>query len=234
MESLRYRILLTLVALSLVLATGAGADVFLMDFAGYDFAAFGPTITDPPASLGEPGSCYWAEGFVNAVNPAYLTADYSSNEYTFVLQHMCHVSSDTVGTNVFHYYTGGAFDVFSDPIATGTAAYYAPYPPNASHLTWEDGENILGGDFTADIVIWVDLATGNGSISGNLDFSRGTQLGNIPVGQRAMSLVIAGIVYQPPAGPEGYIWQLDGQVFVPDPTAVQRTTWGKIKQLGGR
>ncbi len=51
MDSLRYRILLMVVVLSLGLATGAGADVFLMDFAGYDFAAFGPTITDPP---GEP------------------------------------------------------------------------------------------------------------------------------------------------------------------------------------
>ncbi len=141
---------------------------------------------------------------MNSVNPAYLTFDYTNNEYTFVVQHMCYVSSDTVGTNVFHYYTGGAFDVFSDPIATGTAGRTtAPNPPNASHLTWEDGENVLGGDFTSDIVIWVDLATGNGSISGNLDFSRGTQLGNIPVGQRSMSLFIAGIVYHAPGGPGG-------------------------------
>jgi hypothetical protein len=234
MESLRYRTLLTVVLLSLGLATGAGADVFLMDFAGYDFAAFGPTITSPPANLGEPGSCYWAEGFVNSVNPTYLTVDYTNDENTFVLQHMCYVSSDTVGTNVFHYYTGGSFDVFADPIATGTAAYYAPFPPNASHVTFEDGENLLGGDFTADIVIWVDLATGNGSIGGNLVFSRGTQLGSIPVDQRSMSLFIAGMLYLPPAGPEGYIWQLDGQVFIPDAVAVQKTTWGQIKQLGGR
>ncbi len=234
MHSLRYRIPLLVVVLSLGLATGAGADVFLLDFEGFDFAAFGPTINDPPANLGEPGSCYWAQGFVNSVNPTYLTVDFANDENTFVLQHMCHVSSDTVGTNVFHFFTGGSFDVFADPIATGTPAVYGPNPPNVSHLTFEDGENLLGGDFTSNIVIWVDLVTGNGSISGNLDFSRGTQLGNIPMAQRSMSLFIAGMQYLPPAGPEGYIWQLDGQVFIPDAVPVERTTWGRIKQLGGR
>ena len=228
MKSLRYQVALVAVVLSFGLAAGAGADIFLADFAGYDFTS--------PTGLGEPGSCYWAEGFVNSVNPTYLTFDYVNNEYTFVLEHTCYVSSDTVGTNVFHTYglTGATFNIYCDPIATGTAASYGPYPPNDTHPTFEDGENVLGGVFTSDITIYVDLASGNGSIGGEMTFDHGTQLGNIPVGQRSMSLFIAGMQYLPPAGPEGYIWQLDGQVFLPEVTPVERTTWGRIKQLGGR
>ncbi len=228
MKSLRYQVPLLVVMLCVGLATTAGADIFLMDYAGYDYS--------DSSSLGVPNSCYWAVGFVNSVNPTYLTVDYGTNEYTFVLEHTCFVSADTVGSNVFLTYgqANAVFDVYSDPIATGTAADYGVNPPNGSHPTFEDGENILGGDFTSDVTIWIDMNTGNGSISGELEFNRGTQLGNIPVDQRQMVLFIAGMMYMPPAGPEGYIWQLDGQVYIPESTPVEKTTWGRLKQMGGR
>ena len=170
----------------------------------------------------------------DSVNPTYLTIDAGINQYTFVLGNTWYMSSDTVGTNVFHTYSAGTLDIYEDPIATGTAYDYGINPANAtSPSTFQDGTNILGGDFNAPITIWIDMNTGNGSISGTLDFVRGTQLGNIPVDQREMALTIAGMMFMPPMGPEGYFWQIDGQVYLPESVPVQPTTWGKIKQLGG-
>lgn len=226
MRSHRYRIAALVIVASVALTAGASADVFLLDFAGYDAVW--------PMDMGQPGSAYWALGDVNAVNPVYLTIDAGTNEYTFVLGNAWYMSSDTVGTNVFHTYSGGSFDVYEDPIATGTHREYGINPANATApSTFQDGTNILGGDFTGPITIWIDMMTWNGSVSGNLDFVRGTQLANIPLEQREMALTIAGMMFMPPMGPEGYFWQIDGQVYLPQAVPVEETTWGRIKQLGG-
>jgi hypothetical protein len=226
MRSNRYRIAALVIIATVALAAGAGADVFLMDFAGYDAVW--------PLDMGQPGSSYWALGDVNAVNPTYLTVDYGNNEYTFVLKNSWYVSSDTVGTNIFHTYSAGKLDLWEDPIATGTHREYGINPANAtSPSTFQDGVNVLGGDFTGNLTIYIDMMTGSGSVSGNLNFTRGTQLGNIPLNQREMALTIAGVMFMPPMGPEGYFWQIDGQVFLPEATPVEKTTWGRIKQLGG-
>jgi hypothetical protein len=226
MKSIRYKVAALVIVASVAFSAGAGANVFLLDFAGYDAVW--------PNDMGEPGSSYWALGDVNAVNSTYLTIDPANNEYTFVLKNAWYVSSDTVGTNIFHTYSAGTFDVYEDPIATGTHRDYGINPANATApSTFEDGVNILGGDFTGSIVIWIDMMTWNGSVSGNLDFVRGSQLGNIPVDQRNMALTIAGMTFMPPMGPEGYFWQIDGQVFIEEAVPTQKTTWGRLKKLGG-
>ena len=91
----------------------------------------------------------------------------------------------------------------------------------------------LGGTFNGDLTIVLDTTTGNGDVQAFIDWNSGSQLGNIPVAQREMALTIAGLKFAPPSGPEGYEWQIDGSCFLPEPTAVENTSWGNLKTMGG-
>ena len=227
MRALRYRGPMLIVIALLVVTSAAWADITLLDFSGFDW--FWPT------DIGEVGSCYGAVGFVNSVDPGYLSFDYGLNQYTFHWDLACFVSADTFGTFAVYEYDGStsSFNVYCDPIAGGTPAMFGINPPNGvSPSTWIDGDLVLGGMWMGNITIVVDLATGNGDVSGVLNLNAGSQLGNIPVDQRQPALTLAGVKFDPPNGPEGYTWQIDGQVFIEEPVPVEETSWGSIKQIG--
>jgi hypothetical protein len=209
---------------ALLVVTVAWADVFLMDVVGYDWFWI--------AAPGEPGSCYGALGEVVSVNPTYLTFDYGANEYTFNWDFSCYVSGDTLGgVYAIYLYDGStsSFEVYCDSKTTGTTADYGSNPPNVQQATFTDGELVLSGSWVGDIQIVVNLFTGEGTVEGEILWDGGTQLSNIPVPQRSQSMSLNGVKYDPPAGPVGYHWQIDGNVFLPDPVPVEDTSWGLIK-----
>lgn len=227
MRELKRRGLVLGFAAMFLLSAASFANVFLLDYSGFDWTAGG--------ELGEPGSCYDAVGYVNSVNPTYLNFDYGTFEYTFHLEYSCFVSADTFGTfAVYEYGPFGPlpamFSVFCDSIATGTAGDYGINPANAtSPSTFRDGELVLGGDFTSLLTFVVDLSTGDGSMQGEIQWNTGSQLGNIPPSSRDMSVSLNGIKAQPVGGPEGYLWQIDGQIQIEEPVATQPTSWGALK-----
>lgn len=223
MQSLRYRGAMLLGVLALLAATVAVADVFLVDFYGYDY--WNP-LTMP---ITTPGNCYNALGFVPAVNPTYLTFNYGLNEYTFSLQGICLGSVDVYGDYQVFTLSGGTLDIYGDALLGGTAADYGVNPPNATApSTFSDGDNVLGGDVSGMQIV-VNTVTGNADLSGMVNLNRGTQLGNIPVDQRA-GWTLAGLRVNAPLLPEGYFWQIDGQLFIQDPTPTETGSWGSIKR----
>jgi len=230
MRGVRYRGSVLAVVACIVVATAAFASVIpLLDFQGFDWFW--------PATIGQPGSCYSAVGYVPQVDANYLNFDYGNNEYTFVIDYACLVSAETIGGIYgFYHYDGStsSFRVYCDPYSTGTLATYGINPPNGtSPSTFEDGDCVLHGDWQGDLEIFVDLSDLSGDISGVLDFTGGSQLGNIPPSQREQAFSLAGLTFDPP-GPQGYHWQIDGNVCIPAPTNVQPSSWGNIKQqLGG-
>ena len=236
MQAMRYRgsaLLLAVFMIAAVMATPASAQVPLLDFHGFDWFW--------PAPIGQPGSCYGAVGYVPVVNPTFLNFDYLTYEYTFQWEYACFVSADTFGTIAIYQYDGTAvspaFSVYCDSLGTGTTADYGdptPPPNGVSPSTWVDGECVLGGDWAGNVTIVLDLTTMNGDISGTLDWTTGTQLGNIPVESRTMAIELAGITFAPPMGPAGYHWQVDGQIFIQPPVPTERTSWGAIKNQFGR
>jgi len=126
-----------------------------------------------------------------------------------------------------------SFRVYCDPIASGTAADYGMNPPNGSSpSTFEDGDCVLHGDWVSDLEIFLDLGTGAGDISGMLDFTGGSQLANIPPTQREQAFALAGITFDPP-GPEGYHWQIDGNICIQEPVNLQPSSWSNIKRSRG-
>lgn len=223
MKALLYRGAALVVVSALVISAAAFANDFLLDFYGYDY--FDP-YTSP---IDTPGNCYNAVGFVPVVNPTYLTFNHGLNEYTFFLSGACLVSATPAGTRIIYDFVGGAFDVYCDPIATGTAADFGTNPPNVTAPPeFIDGENVLGADLTG-LQIVVDTTTGEADLFGTLNFVRGTQLAGIPVDQRS-GWSLAGLRDDAPGIPEGYFWQIDGQLFIEPPTPVEDQSWGGLKK----
>ena len=225
MKALRYRAAFLVVIACLVLASAAYADVQLMDFFGFDWFW--------PSSIGTAGSCYAAVGLVTSVNPTFLSFDYGTYEYTFNWDYACFVSADTFGTTAVYTYdtSTSGFDVYCDSLATGTAADYGINPPNTqAPATWTDGELVLEGMWEGDVTIVLDITNGTGTVNGTVMWVGGSQLSGIPMDSRSMSLVLTGLLFDPPNGPEGYHWQVDGQVFIQEPTpVVEPSTWGSLK-----
>jgi len=224
MRALRYRGPMLVVVAAVMLATMAWANTFLFDFFGYDWFW--------PGAMGESNSCYGAVGEVVSVNPTYLNFDYGTYQYTFNWDYSCFASGDTLGGvyAVYSYDTStSGFQIYCDSLATGTPADYGTFPPNAQLATWVDGELILGATWDGPVSIVVNLLTGEGNVNGLVNWDTGSQLANIPPAQRDQSMTLAGILFNPPAGPEGYHWQIDGQVFIQDPIPVEETSWGRIK-----
>jgi hypothetical protein len=218
MKPLRHRGAALLVAALVVLVVAvAWADIPLLSFSGYDYWW--------------PSNCYNAAGYVPSVNSTYLNFDYGTNEYTFFLDSLCVANIDSLSFPGFYYITfmGGGFDVYGDSLAGGTAADYGVNPPNATvPSTFTDGENVLGGNLSQMEIYW-DLTTGEADLSGMVDLNRGTQLGNIPPDQRS-GWTLAGLRANTPGMPMGYSWQIDGSLYISEPTPTQKTSWGKLKQ----
>ncbi len=215
MKALRYRGAVLALAATAILAVAAFANVYLLDFTGYDYW--------------QPSGCYNAVGFVPAVNPDYLSFDYSTNQYTFSLQNMCAASIDTVSGYIVYSFSSGTFDVYCDSLAGGTAADYGTNPPNATApSTFEDGECVLGGDITSFSIVY-DPSTGTGDLDGMMSLNRGTQLSSIPPDQRT-GWTLAAVRDDTPELPAGYRWQITGRVSINEPVPTRPTTWGHLKQ----
>ena len=216
----------SLAALLIVtLAGSAGASLFLSDYHGYDY-------TWPmPWDFTSPGQMYDAVGMVTQMNPAFHVID-NAQEYTMHITSGMLTDPDTLGTFAIYKYDSGmgTFGIYRDVIGNGTTADYGMWPPNpTAPSTFIDGELVLGATFTT-LTIIIDLNTGDGSLSGTMNFDSGLEIGNIPPGQLD-GWTFAGLGAGMPGTPDGYIWQIDGEVYLPDPTSTQQVNWGKIKKL---
>src|SRR5262249_9754599 len=102
-------------------------------------------------------------------------------------------------------------------------------PPNGTApSSFTDGTAILVGDITSLRYI-LNTDTGSGSFDANFSAVGGTQLGNIPPGQRS-GWTFAGTTRNTTAIPAGYLHQVDGQTLIQGPTAAHPVSWGEIKR----
>ncbi len=103
-------------------------------------------------------------------------------------------------------------------------------PPNeTAPSTFVDGNTILGGSFTS-LTISVDLVSGNASLSGSLSIVYRSRLLNIPPNMLD-GWTFAGMGAGMPGTPDGWLWQIDGEIYIPDPTGTESTSWGEVKKL---
>lgn len=230
MKRLPRLILLAALALFAVPAQSATRE-FLCGFTGLDYVV--PATPGTPGEIPTPflalGDEYCAVGFVTSMSPVLAAVTTASDEHTF---HLAEAMTSSI------YWDGEVLEVLFAPHARyriyEDAAHNAVYginPPNATAPpTFVDGSLVLGADIT-NLVLVYDYSINQGNFDCSATLDEGTQLGAIPVAQRA-GWVMSGTAGRPNNTiPSGYVNQLSGEVQIPTVTPAAHRTWGSLKAL---
>jgi hypothetical protein len=196
-------------------------DPILFDYVGYDYE-----FPDPDTLIfGEVGAGYVGLGFCPVIFPP-LVVDTTTYEYTYHLSGLTSINRSVFGDFVIIDYSGpGTFRIYED---AATPADYGVNPPNGTApSSFSDGTMILEGE-VSNFQIILNTASGTGSFEGVFEAVGGTQLANIPMGQRD-GWTFAGLTGNEIAKPEGYVHQVDGQVLI-TVVPVEGTSWGDLKR----
>jgi len=236
----RFAWLLLLSFLILPPAAGAGVEVELFEFEGFDYEF----PDNDPDTLGAVGDWYNMFGLVQSANPSFLTTDFVANEYTCEFYNLW--SQGFIDFEGFRFiqYNDGMLQLYEDDRNLGTPAIYGINPPNATvPSTFKDGLLLLVGDVTG-FGITLNLANSTGSFIGEVDFTGGSQIGNIPPDPERIytfaGLTAVGGGSAPDAGfpalqgagiPEGYVHQVAGSVKIEQAVQTIDGTWGQMKAL---
>jgi hypothetical protein len=224
-RSVPFTLLLSALLACTAAIPAARAQQLLFDYVGFDYEF--PVLD--PLNFGGVGNGYVGLGEVPVLELP-LVSDQTNNEYTYVLSGLTAASRIVSPPFVVITYAGaGTLTVYEDSRSTGTAFDYGVNPPNGTApSSFTDGTAILVGDITNFVYI-LNTTTGSGSYDASFTAVGGTQIGNIPVGQRA-GWTFAGVTSNSTVSiPPGYAHQVDGQTMIPLPTAAHPASWGQIK-----
>ena len=216
--------LLVAVLASTAAIPAAHSQQLLFDYVGFDYEY--PKVD---TTFGGIGNGYVTLGEVPVV-AAPLVSDQTNDQYTYVLTGLTATSRFVSGSFVVVDYSGpGTLTLYEDSRSTGTPFDYGVNPPNGTAPpSFTDGTAILVGAITNFRYV-LNTATGSGSFDANFAAAGGTQLGNIPPGQRN-GWTFAGTTTNTITIPLGYAHQVDGQTMIPEPTAGRPVSWGQIKR----
>ncbi len=201
----------------------ADAASVLLDYVGFDYESPNPD----PGQFGELGSGYVSVGEVPVLQ-APLVYDQANNEYTYVISGLTAISRQTVGSFIIVDYSPGNFSAYEDSKTLGTAFDYGVNPPNATAPnTFNDGTLYLSGPITGFRFVF-NTSNGSGSFEGEFEATGGSQLSNIPPGNR-QGWTFAGATSNALNIPAGYAHQIDGQIILEQATPALDTSWGRLK-----
>ncbi len=219
-------LLLLLPAFVLASPAMAQTEELLLDFEGFDYEFPDADSTQ----FGAIDDYYNMFGFVQSVNPTYITADFTTNEYTIEFWQLWSAGYFDFGNLRFITYTTGYLGIYEDPICCGTPGTFGINPPNlTAPSSFLDGTAILLAD-VVNFGITLNLDDGTGNFTGDVQFTGGTQVGNIPGGSNVYTF--AGLTSGPLANvPEGYIHQVTGEIKIEAPVQLNSTSWGRMKAL---
>jgi hypothetical protein len=203
----------------------AQAQVLLFDYVGFDYED-----PDPDgAQFGEVGSGYVGLGEIPVLF-APLVFDMANYEYTYHISGLTSTSRTVVGSFIIVSYDSGTLAVYEDPLVGGTPRQYGVNPPNATApSTFTDGTLFLQGNLTNFQFVF-NTSNNTGSYDSNFEVTGGSQYVNIPPAQRT-GWTFAGATGNALSIPQGYDHQIDGQVFLNDPTPTKAASWGRIKAI---
>ena len=210
-------------ALGGLAAPSDGASSLLLDYVGFDYESPNPD----PSQFGELASGYVSVGEVPVLY-APLVFNHAANQYTYVISGLISINRQLVGPYVIVDYSPGNLSVYEDDRGTGTAFDYGVNPPNpTAPSTFNDGTLYLSGPITNFRFIF-NTDNNSGSFEGAFEATGGSQLANIPPGDRK-GWTFAGATSNALNIPEGYAHQIDGQVILEQAVPARDASWGRLK-----
>lgn len=209
-------------ALGGLAAPSAGASL-LVDYVGFDYESPNPD----PTQFGELGSGYVSVGECPVLF-APLVFNHAANQYTYVISGLTSINRQNVGSYIIVDYSAGNLSVYEDDRGSGTAFDYGVNPPNATApSTFNDGTLYLSGPVTRFRFVF-NTGNNSGSFEGEFEATGGSQLSNIPAGDR-QGWTFAGATSNALNIPQGYAHQIDGQVILEQAVPTRDASWGRLK-----
>lgn len=201
----------------------ASSATLLLDYVGFDYESPNPN----PSQFGELTSGYVSVGEVPVLY-APLVFNHAANQYTYVISGLVSISRQNVGPYIIVDYSPGNLSVYEDDRTAGTAFDYGVNPPNATApSTFNDGTLYLSGPVTAFRFVF-NTSNNSGSFEGEFEATGGSQLSNIPPGDRK-GWTFAGATSNALNIPQGYAHQIDGQVILEQAVPARDASWGRLK-----
>jgi hypothetical protein len=192
---------------------------------------FGAVWEDGGLPPSEPGDGLFVVGLVEDVEEPFLWEP-SMHSYTFCARDMVSVGGVYLGTTYIASYTGGSFTIYVDSLPPNHS--FGIDPPNETvPSTFMDGTSVYLDGVFSDFTVVRNTATGNGSVSGIVDFLGGDALTFVDCPFSWTFGMNTSVV-----APEGYDAFGDGELFAlwidwtPCPSvSVEPRSWGGIKLL---
>ena len=201
----------------------ASSASLLLDYVGFDYESPNPD----PSQFGELTSGYVSVGEVPVLY-APLVFNHAANQYTYVISGLVSIARQNVGSYIIVDYSPGNLSVYEDDRTAGTAFDYGVNPPNATApSTFNDGTLYLSGPVTSFRFIF-NTSNNSGSFEGEFEATGGSQLANIPAGDRR-GWTFAGATSNALNIPQGYAHQIDGQVILEQAVPARDASWGRLK-----
>jgi hypothetical protein len=205
------------------LLLGTGLPAWGMPF--FDFHGFS-YLNGPPNMI---GTTVTVPTLFNLIQPDPIwPVNFDNEEYTVLVTDLRISRVEQLGSITNVTYEGGTIALYRDPTRN---ANWLVHPPNGSvPSSFKDGEALLVGRFT-DLVMVFNSRSGSGTISGQLDWTGGTRLSQMP--SRTGWTYFGGVSSHANLGiPAGYDLAWDPQIYGPDmPNQVRSMTWGGVKDL---
>lgn len=210
-----------LVVAILGIAPVAHADTNIIDFQGYAWEDGGFLPSNAFDELNIVGITDSAD--------AIFGVDLGTDELTVYATDLISTGQVPLGGGSYAVsYNGGTLQIWQDPAMNHV---FGINPPNGTApSTFVDGTLLLGGTFDS-FVLFFNTGTGSGTYQGTVTWNAGTALGTV-LGIQNDGFTFGGVL-NPSGGSviEGYDLQVDGVIEISVIIAVEKTTWGEIKNL---
>ncbi len=217
------RLAAVVVVVSTLMAASAAISTALpfFDFQGYSYL-------DGPANT--VGTVVTVPALMNEIQPDPVwPLDFVNHEYTVLVEGLTIQEVSVVNSFVTVYYSGGTIRLCEDPSKNATSEGWEPNPPNVAVPDYfGDGEVLLEGVFV-DMVMFFNASTGNGTVSGSLDWTGGSRLADLDgtTGWTYFGGVSSNPIFDIP---DGYDLVWDPQLYGPEPTPALESSWGLLKR----
>ncbi len=221
----------TILAAVALVAFSAGAALAQEEahYEGYFINSAQPPVNPNPQTIGLAG-----RGLVTALYSP-LVSNFTTNEYTWVIQNLLQTGNTVNGTTTYTSYNVSisSITIYEDPSQDARGTFYnCPSDINSpTDPRYQDGTVYLRGHFVSFSSTY-DPSTQQGTFSGTLNWDSGSHINDLPLAGRG-GWTFGGTTssnYSCIPTASGYDQAMTGRIFQVT-TPAKPNSWGQLKNL---